>query len=241
MSGPKHLSAVVDSLRSRYRDFNHHNLSNPLDELIFIICSTRTRERGYRATYTALRSKFPDNQALATAAVSDIAAAIRAGGLSTKKASQIHRLLRAVGSRFGTPSLDEIRNWPDEDCEAFLLSLPGVGKKVARCVMLYALNRSVFPVDENCWRISMRLGWIRQTRRNRSGSPRDEDRLQAKIPPELRYSLHVNMISLGREFCFPLKPDCGNCPLEALCPKIGARRRVAASRHGAQSAVGAIF
>jgi endonuclease III len=55
-------------------------------------------------------------------------------------------------------------------------------------------------------------------------APRDMDRLQAKIPPELRYSLHVNMISLGREICTPSVPHCDECPISALCPKIGVHR-----------------
>jgi endonuclease III len=221
---PKHLLEVADVLRRRYRDFNHYNLTDPLDELIFIICSTRTTERGYRDTYRALRQRFPTNGGLSIASVAEITEAIRQGGLSRKKALQIQGIFGVVQSRFGRPTLDELRSWSDADCEGFLLQLPGVGKKVARCVMLYALGRYVFPVDENCWRVSSRLGWIRRTRRNRSGSPRDEDRLQSKPPPRLRYSLHVNMISLGREFCSPNNPNCVECPLNSLCPEIGTRR-----------------
>lgn len=194
-----------------------------MDELIFIICSTRTTERGYRDTYRALRQRFPTNDILSAASVQEIADVIACGGLSQKKAMQIRGILEDVRSRFGRPTLDELRSWTDAECEDFLLGLPGVGKKVARCVMLYALGRHVFPIDENCWRVSVRLGWIRRTRRNRSGSPRDEDRLQAKIPPQIRYSLHVNMISLGREFCTPNNPSCGGCPLNSLCLKIGTR------------------
>jgi endonuclease III len=80
-------------------------------------------------------------------------------------------------------------------------------------------------VDEHCWRISTRLGWIRRTRKNRSGSPRDEDRLQDRIPPSLRFSLHVNMISLGREYCVSQRPRCEACPINAYCRRIGVRSR----------------
>jgi len=221
---PKHAVEVTKLLRLRYRDFDHFNLADPLDELIFIICSTRTTERGYRDTYDALRRRFPTNDILSAASVERIADAIARGGLSQKKAMQIRGILDEVRARFGGLTLGELRSWSDAECEDFLLGLPGVGKKVARCVMLYALGRPVFPVDENCWRVSVRLGWIRRTRRNRSGSPRDEDRLQAKLPPQLRYSLHVNMISLGREFCTPNNPNCCACPLNSLCPKIGVNR-----------------
>lgn len=220
---PAHLVEVARSLRQRYGDFDHYNLADPLDELIFIICSTRTTERGYRETYRALRARFPTNKDLARARAHDIAEAIQRGGLFAKKANQIHAIVGACMRRFGEPSLDALRSWSDTECERFLLTLPGVGKKVARCVMLYALGRAVFPVDQHCWRVSLRLGWIRQTRRNRSGSPRDEERLQEKVPPAYRFSLHVNMISLGRDCCKPLNPDCARCPITALCRKIGVR------------------
>lgn len=218
---PANLVQVAETLRLRYGDFDHYNLTDPLDELIFITCSTRTTERGYRDTYRALRAQFPTNRELATAEIPSIVKAIRRGGLSLKKATQIHAIVNECLRRFGEPSLDALRSWSDSECEQFLLMLPGVGKKVARCVMLYALGRAVFPVDQHCWRVSLRLGWIRQTRRNRSGSPRDEERLQGKIPPDNRFSLHVNMIALGRDCCKPTNPDCARCPITALCKKIG--------------------
>jgi endonuclease III len=221
---PRTLPAVAEILRTRYRDFNHYNLTNPLNELLFIICSTRTMEREYRETYASLRAAFPANGALAAATVPAVAEAIQRGGLSTKKASQIHEICARLVERFGRPTLDPLRQWPTPECERFLLALPGVGRKVARCVMLYSLRRDVFPVDEHCWRVSRRLGWIRQTRRNRSGSPRDEDRLQEKIPPEYRHSLHVNLISLGRQFCVRQRPLCESCPISSLCPRIGVPR-----------------
>jgi endonuclease III len=115
----------------------------------------------------------------------------------------------------------------DEEAEAFLLSLPGVGKKVARCVLMYSLGRQVFPVDTHCWRIAQRLGWVRPTQKDKHCAPRDMDRLQSKIPPELRHSLHVNMISLGREICAPTSPRCDECPISAWCPKIGVSKDIA--------------
>ena len=224
---PSHLRNVCEIarvLRNRYYDFSHYNKSDPFDELLFIICSTKTSEVGYRGTYRALRKRFPRRQMLASASRSEIAKVIKTGGLSNKKASAIRGIVLYVMSRFGRLTLAPLKRWSDRECEDFLVSLPGVGKKVARCVMMYALGRQVFPVDEHCWRVSRRLGWIRQTRRNRSGSPRDGERLQSNIPPELRYSLHVNMVSLGREYCVAQRPRCGECVLKNLCRRIGVSR-----------------
>ena len=134
---------------------------------------------------------------------------------------ELLELFDIIVAKFGEPTLKPLRKMSDKDAEAFLLSLPGVGKKVARCVLMYSLGRQVFPVDTHCWRIARRLGWVRPTQKDKHCAPRDMDRLQSKIPPELRYSLHVNMISLGREFCSQAAPRCDECPISAWCPKIG--------------------
>ena len=215
---------VAAALKIRYHDFSHYNLKNPLDELLFIICSTKTGEASYRSTFRSLKETFPTHLHIAEAPAEYIARPIVSGGLSNQKAKAIRDLLDVIVAKFGEPTLKPLRKMSNEDAEAFLLSLPGVGKKVARCVLMYSLGRQVFPVDTHCWRIARRLGWVRPTQKDKHCAPRDMDRLQSRIPPELRYSLHVNMISLGREICTPTAPRCDQCPISVWCPKIGVPR-----------------
>lgn len=224
MASRKYPSAVWDvaaALKKRYRDFNHYNLKDPLDELLFIICSTKTGEASYRRTFRSLKETFPTHLRIAEAPAEYIARPIVSGGLSNQKAQAIRDLFDIIVEKFGEPTLKSLRKMSDEDAEAFLLSLPGVGKKVARCVLMYSLGRQVFPVDTHCWRIARRLGWVRPTQKDKHCAPRDMDRLQSKIPPALRYSLHVNVISLGREICTPSAPHCDECPISTLCSKTG--------------------
>ncbi len=49
---------VAAALKNRYRHFNHYNLKDPLDELLFIICSTKTGEASYRSTYRSQKNAF---------------------------------------------------------------------------------------------------------------------------------------------------------------------------------------
>ena len=224
---PSTVREVAAALAARYADFDHYNLTDPLDELLFIICSTKTAETSYRATFDKLKEAFPTPCALAEAPAEYIAKPIASGGLSGTKSRSIRALLDAITARFGAPTLEPLRNMSDRDAEAFLTALPNVGKKVARCVLMYALGRQVFPVDTHCWRIARRLGWVRRTQKDGHCAPRDADRLQARIPPELRFSLHVNLISLGREICTARKPNCAACPIDPWCPRIGTNARPA--------------
>lgn len=197
-----------------------YNLRNPLAELIFIVCSTLTQETNYRATYRALRQAFPTFDSLSTGTVDEIAAAIARGGLSQRKARGIRSILDHVVQAFGRPTLAPLARWSDDECEAFLTSLPLVGLKTARCVMLFSLDRQVFPVDTHCWRVSRRLGWVGP---NPSDAPssREMDELQSAIAPLLRGPLHVAMIGFGRATCRARRPRCWECELAPLCPSRG--------------------
>jgi len=220
---PKHIYRVAELLSTEYGDFAHHNKKNPLDELLFIYCSIRTDVQVYLSVYGELKRRFPSFTLLADAKVSTIERILRPSGLSRKRAQYIVDSLRIICQKFGKPSLTPLRKMTDTECEDFLMSLPNAGKKVARCVMMYSLGRAVFPVDTHCWRMSRRLGWIRQTRKNNACPPRDMDRLQDRIPTELRYSLHVNMVSHGRSICIPASPKCSCCILRCFCQRVGVR------------------
>lgn len=209
--------AVAEALRLKYKDYAHNNRRNPLDELLFILCSVKTTGPSYRSTYRIFRNTFPKFEDIAQASECGLATALSSGGLQNIKAKAIKRLTGVLNECFGKPTLSPLRKMTDEESEKFLVSLPGVGKKVARCIMMYSLDRQVFPVDTHCWRVASRLGWIRGKSSTGHHTDRDADRLQEKIPKELRFSLHVNMVSLGRNICTFHNPKCVICPISIYC------------------------
>lgn len=232
MSKPMHrrrgyfqdVDAVARALSDCYSDHAHENKANPLSELLFILCSLQTNEELYQSTYASLRARFPTFRQLAEAEEDEIASVIAHGGLSRQKARTIRGMLSRLKSDFGAPTLSPLRAMSDTECEHYLESLPGVGRKTARCVMMYSLRREVFPVDSNCWRICRRLGWVRSTRPDKSCSPRDMNRVQNGIPPALRLSLHVNLVSHGRAYCIPSRPRCDLCCIRTYC-RTGKQRK----------------
>src|SRR5690606_32237692 len=115
---------------------------------------------------------------------------------------------------FGGVTLEPLKSLTDEDAETFLRSLPGVGPKAARCVLMYSLGRDVFPVDSHCRRVLARLGFVPKKVDRKAAN----DFLQALVPREIRYNLHVNLVHHGRAVCLPSLPNCGHCPLADLCP-----------------------
>jgi endonuclease-3 len=220
---PQHLVHVATALSLRYHNDTHNNRQNPFEELLFILCSLQTNEGLYSSTFALLKRAYPRFDDLADAAPDDIANVLRGGGLHKQKATIIACIARLLRAEYGRVTLAPLHLKCTSECEAFLTSLPGVGKKTARCVLMYSLGRPVFPVDTHCWRICCRLGWVRPTRPDRSCSPSDMDRLQSYVPSECRHDLHVNMVSLGRDVCTARQPSCSACAIRKYCRRIGVK------------------
>lgn len=205
----------VDHRLREYKSQRHDNKHDPFDELLFIILSAQTEYYSYHQTWNALRRQFPTRQALAEARISQIAGAIRAGGLAEKKARQIKGAIQKIIRDTGKISLSFLKNLDNAEVEKYLMTLPGIGVKSARCIMMYSLSRQVFPVDTHVWRVSRRLGLAPPIPKS---IPALATQLEELIPHDLRYTLHVNMVSHGRAICTTYWPKCDQCMLNDICP-----------------------
>ena len=195
------------------------NQPNALDEAIYIILSFQTDLARFRETWRSLRSAFPRWEDADRASIDEIAQVLQAGGLHHQKAKIIKRLLRAVHNGFGELSLAALRDLPDIDAERALTRLPGLSWKGARCVLLYALQRDVFPVDGNTFRILRRTGVIPSSAVYRRRSL--QDALQTAVPAGRRRPFHVNLVVHGQRTCLPATPRCGTCPALDSCQRRG--------------------
>ena len=98
------------------------------------------------------------------------------------------------------PTLDWLADAERDEAIEFLVELPGVGRKTAACVMIFALGRPEIPVDTHVYRVGGRLGPVP------ARTPRFErahDEMLAITDPEDAYELHINLITHGRRVCRP--------------------------------------
>ncbi len=207
-------------LAQRYGNPRHGNKRDPLDELVYIILSTRTNESVFRAIYQDLKRAFPSWNDIDGRRVGAFHRILAPGGLSALKAYHLLGIFSALRREFGRATLAPLKAMADEDAERFLTTLPGVGKKVAKCVLMYSLDRQVLPVDVHTHRVAVRLGLKAKRRPDTS-----QDLIEAQVPPHLRYGFHVNAIAHGRAVCLPRKPMCESCVLRQYCPYPKSRRR----------------
>ncbi len=207
------LVRISGHLSDEYGDPRLGNKEDPLDELVFIILSAKTAERSYLRTYFALKKAFPTWFDILDAPAGSVASAIGLGGLANKKEAQIRALLAAIRGPTGREDLNFLQEMTTGDAEGFLTSLPGVGLKTARCVLMYSLGRDVFPVDTHVRRVLSRLGAIPYQRLTEGV----QNSIQQIVPPGIRYKLHVNLIAHGRATCTARNPRCGSCILYDVC------------------------
>ncbi len=211
------IEEIEQRLRTAYGQPRHFNPTDPLDDLIFLVLSRMTQETKYVRTYSRLRSSLSTWYAVRDASPDELEALIHEAGLARTKAAQIQEILREIEAREGSLSLNRMREMESGEIEAYLTSLPGVARKTALCVMLYALGRDVLPVDTHVWRVGQRLGLA-------AAGEWSEGRgraLEATVPRELRGSLHVTMVAHGRRVCRAAVPVCKSCTLANLCPTAG--------------------
>ncbi len=62
---PPHIFEITKLLRKEYKDFVHYNKKNPLDELVFILCSVKRSEQIYRNAFRTFKRAFPKYEMLA--------------------------------------------------------------------------------------------------------------------------------------------------------------------------------
>jgi endonuclease III len=189
---------------------------DPLAELVLTVLSQSTNDRNRDVAFLRLRDRFASWDAVRDAPVPEVEEAIRPGGISKVKSQRIHDILVAIeGDNPGDGlALDWMREADVAASRDFLCALPGVGRKTAACVLLFAYGLRDVPVDTHVSRVGMRLQILRP------GAPFEElhDAMLALTPPGAELELHVNLLRHGRRTCHAQRPACGACTLRRTCP-----------------------
>jgi endonuclease III len=210
----RRVRAIRDRLRDVYGIPIMAPHEQPLDELILTVLSQSTNDRNRDVAYERLRERFPSWAAVLHAPVEEVEEAIRPGGISKVKSVRIQAILRAIDDSEHGLDLSWLREATVPDAQAYLTSLPGVGRKTAACVLLFAWGLRDIPVDTHVSRVGMRLHLLRP------GAAFDElhDQMLALTPPGAELELHVNLLRHGRRTCHSQRPACAGCALRLMCP-----------------------
>jgi endonuclease-3 len=207
---PRRVRAIRDRLRLVYGIPAAPPHERPLDELILTVLSQSTNDRNRDVAFLRLRRRFGSWNAVREAPLEEVEAAIQPGGLHRQKSVRIQAILRALDG----DDLGGLEDMTVEQARTVLTDLPGVGRKTAACVLLFAFGMRDVPVDTHVSRVGTRLGLFRE------GAPFEElhDDMIAFTPRGQELELHVNLLRHGRRTCHSQRPACAECALLRMCP-----------------------
>lgn len=196
-------SKVIRLLAKRYTAKGMVDLGNPEDTLIATLLSARTRDEQVLKVYPRLRKKFSTLKDLAQAKEKSIAAEISSIGLYRNKAKAI----KSLATRLVNVYEGKVPETIDE-----LVTLSGVGRKTASCVLWYGFGKPAMAVDIHVFRISHRLGWVKG-----KNPEQVEQELMKMVPEKLWGELNRVFVQFGRDICRPGVPQCWRCPVAKSC------------------------
>jgi endonuclease-3 len=206
----RRIRRIRDRLRREYGTPVLHEHHAPVDELILTVLSQNTNDRNRDVAFLRLRDRFESWDAVRDAPNADVELAIRPGGISKVKSARIQEILRELDG----DDLQSLAGTTVEEGRDRLTALPGVGRKTAACVLLFAFGKRDVPVDTHVSRVGTRLGLFR------AKAPFEElhDTMLDLTPPGQELEFHINLLRHGRRTCHARRPDCGNCDLLRMCP-----------------------
>jgi endonuclease-3 len=183
-------------------------------QLVTTILSQNVADAQTAQAARELFAAYPDYEAIRRADRGELAEVISVAGLKNQKAARIQRALEAIraetGGEYSLAFLDE----RDTDAaRGWLTDIKGIGPKTASVVLNFHFQKPTMAVDTHVERVAKRFGLLEATASNE----RAHEVLDERVPDDLKYSLHVLMITHGREYCTARDPDCDNPVCASYC------------------------
>lgn len=182
------------------------NFANNYQLLVAVLLSAQCTDKKVNQVTPQFFQLYPGFEDLAKAQISDIEEIIRPINYYKTKSKNLLNLARDIVERHcgQVPLTFES-----------LIDLPGVGQKTANVVLSETGTAFTFPVDTHVFRLSHRLGLA-----NGKTPELVEDQLKQRFEPTLWRNLHHWLILHGRRVCKAQTPQCLECDLRAICPKL---------------------
>ena len=197
------MNSVKPPRMTALRELHEVETGGPFSILIGTILSARTKDESTTKVCKVLFSKHKNAKSLANAKVKDIEKIIKSIGFYHVKSKRIIEVAKIIDSKFNGIVPDDLET---------LVKLPGVGRKTANCVLVYAFEKPAIPVDIHVHRISNRLGLV-----DTKNPEETEQELMKKIPKKYWIQINDTFVMYGQNICKPLLPMCDVCKIKKNC------------------------
>ncbi|MGB0855553.1 MAG: endonuclease III domain-containing protein [Nitrosopumilus sp.] len=210
MKMKKILCGMIDTMNSvkpprmtALRELHEAETGGPFSILIGTILSARTKDESTAKVVKVLFSNYKNPKELANAKVKDIEKIIKSIGFYHVKSKRIIDVAKIIDRKYKGKVPDDLDT---------LIQLPGVGRKTANCVLVYAFEKPAIPVDIHVHRISNRLGLVE------TKNPEEtEQELMKKIQKKYWIDINDTFVMYGQNICKPISPMCNICKIKKNC------------------------
>ena len=181
----------------------HDAETGPFSILIGTILSARTKDEATTKAVKELFSIYKNPKQLSNAKVKDVEKIIKSIGFFHVKSKRIIEVAKIIDKKYKGKVPDDLDT---------LIQLPGVGRKTANCVLVYAFEKPAIPVDIHVHRISNRLGLVE------TKNPEEtEQELMKKIKKKYWIDINDTFVMYGQNICKPISPMCDVCQIKKNC------------------------
>ena len=199
----KTMNSVKPPRMTALRELHEAETGGPFSILIGTILSARTKDESTTKVVKSLFLKYKNAKELANAKLKDVEKIIKPIGFYHVKSKRIIEVSQIIQSQYDGIVPDDLDT---------LIKLPGVGRKTANCVLVYAYEKPAIPVDIHVHRISNRLGLVD------TKTPEDtEQELMKKIPKKYWIEINDTFVMYGQNICKPISPLCNKCKIRKDC------------------------
>ncbi|HBL82226.1 MULTISPECIES: endonuclease III [Congzhengia] len=176
---------------------------NPFELLVSACLAAQCTDARVNMVTPALFAKYPTVKAFAEADTADVEEIIRSTGFFRNKAKNIVACANVLIDRFDGKVPDNMED---------LLSLPGVGRKIANLLLGDVFGKPCIVVDTHCKRITGLLGLTKNT-----DPAKIEVDLKKIVDPEYGSLFCHQLVEHGRNICIARRPQCSICGMNTVC------------------------
>jgi endonuclease III len=200
---PATVRRIIQTLAKQHPNADTElHYRNAFELLVATILSAQSTDERVNIVTPALFKRYPDAQALAKAAPTDLERVIVSTGFFRQKAKALIGMAQKLVSEHAAKVPADMDK---------LTALPGVGRKTANVVLGHALGVPGLPVDRHVLRVSSRIGIAEG-----EDPVKVEAQLCAALPKEMWTLASDVQILHGRRVCKP-KPLCDRCSVRTDC------------------------
>ncbi|PIZ50795.1 hypothetical protein COY27_05760 [Candidatus Woesearchaeota archaeon CG_4_10_14_0_2_um_filter_33_13] len=171
--------------------------------LIATMLSARTKDKTTIPIVIKMFKKWKTPQDFLKVPLLELEKELYGIGFYKVKAKNIKKLSQQLVDKFNSQVPETLEG---------MISLAGVGRKTANCMLNYAFGVSAIAVDVHVHRISNRLGWVK------TKDPEEtEEELMKVLPRRLWSKVNMLFVNHGQKVCLPIKPKCKECKVKEYC------------------------